>query len=103
VNPTRCFCIQKVNTLLKKRGTTLVVTFSFKSPIRTVSRVVIRTEIAADPIDETTGKRRRLPLAVLADFCPFCGKKYPVPISTSTKTLPKEKPAKSAKKRGPRG
>jgi hypothetical protein len=102
MNHTRCFCIQKVNALLRKRGVTLMATLSFKSPVRSVSRVVIRTEIAADPTDETTGKRRRLPLAVLADFCPFCGKKYPDPVSPNTKTT-KEKPAKSAKKRGSRG
>jgi hypothetical protein len=85
MNPRRCFCIEQMNRKLKVRGTMLVATFAIASPYRAVSRVKIETMLASDPTDEETGKRRRRPIGLFAEFCPFCGRKYPDPVPVTKK------------------
>lgn len=62
-----CGCIARVNKLIRDRNTSLVSTLEFKG--HGPSRCVIRTEI----VEKKRGAR---PCAMIANFCPFCGKGY---------------------------
>lgn len=69
-----CNCIEKVNKLLEESGTNtaldIPVTFSFEA----------KNTLKANRVRVATKKResqkRGQPKAVLATFCPFCGKEY---------------------------
>ena len=62
-----CKCLDKVDALLAEQGAALVISFMFPE-------MYCRTTIAT----ERKVPRSRVKLKTLvANFCPFCGKKYP--------------------------
>jgi hypothetical protein len=73
----RCFCITKVETAFAKQGEGrhLNVTIPIgKAATWDVERVVLTTYVSART-DKKRETRRHVEL--VADFCPFCGKRYP--------------------------
>jgi hypothetical protein len=64
-----CGCLPKVAKLLAARNTRLVTTWPLVHG--TPARAVIRTE------QIETGRWKTRASAMIASFCPFCGKEYP--------------------------
>ena len=70
-----CDCIEIINRQLEERGhnTELDITFSITDE-NEPARVVIATSVK-------TPKRGARPTSIRANYCPFCGEKYPTPCA----------------------
>lgn len=68
--PKGCACIAEVNKVLYERNAVLHTTLPLS--LGAVPRTLIATEVV------TPRRRQRAqPSRLVANYCPFCGKKYP--------------------------
>jgi hypothetical protein len=70
-----CDCIDRALPLLAAKNTRLVVALSLSGEC---DKAVLSTEC----VRKTRGRDR--PVTVVATYCPFCGKKYPVKAKSVT-------------------
>ena len=66
-----CRCIAMADKALAERNTRIVVTFPLMGGCE---KAVLRTE----SLQKLRGGSNSKPVAVIATYCPFCGKKYPM-------------------------
>lgn len=63
-----CKCVEKSRAKLAEHNTRIVQRLTMTGVMPNVSILVERIE---------TGRGKRQAMAVIASYCPFCGKKYP--------------------------